>query len=80
MNSKFRKMDDTQFRAYSPKTEAEYEDYIAEKAFREWCEENQHDPTADEAREMYAEETNSESWEDMDEHDADGWEHNMNKD
>lgn len=79
MKSKFQKLSDAELLAYSPSSDAEFEDYQAEAGFREWCKENEEDPSTGEAREAYEEESNSDGWDDMDEDEKAGWEDNMNK-
>jgi len=83
MKSRFFKMSQAAFAAYSPKNELEMEEYQEEARFREWCKEHGEDPEAEESRESYEEEETNHgdaAWNDMDDDERQGWEHNMNKD
>lgn len=76
----FRKMSPKLLAAYQPKSQDEFEGLQKEKDYRQWCQENGDDYEDDQMRECYREATGETFWEDLDEDDRDGWEHNMNKD
>lgn len=83
MKTKFQKMSQEAFETCSPKHEREMDDYREEARFREWCKANSMDPEAEESRECFLEadaNQGNSAWEDMDDDEREGWEHNMNKD
>jgi hypothetical protein len=76
-----------EFEAYHPRTEEEFGELqeLAEKRqeFREWCKENEEDPETTESLEVYEEiqrECGQAWWDDLDDTDREGHEHNMLKD
>jgi len=78
---KFQKMSDAELAAYNWQDEDEAEVITREKDFRQWCRENDIDPDEDGSREHYKEATDpSAFWDNLDDDDREGWEHNMNKD
>jgi hypothetical protein len=80
--SKFGKMSSTELEAYQPRSQDECEALVAEKDFREWCKENDEDPENEDSRENYQivqRESGQGFWEDLDDDEREGWEHNMTR-
>jgi hypothetical protein len=79
---RFQDMSPEEFAAYRPRTEEERVDHEREVEFRAWCKENKEDPSEESVRESYCEiqrECGEQAWDDMDENDREGWEHNIGK-
>ena len=76
----FLKMSDAELASYTCQSQEEAEALSKEQDFREWCKENEIDPDEQGSREHYREATGESFWEDLDDDDRNGWEHNMNKD
>lgn len=82
-NSKFHKMSPAELEAYQPRDQDDHEAYIHEKDFRQWCVENEENYEDEESRSNYQDvqrETGQGFWDDLDEDDREGWEHNITKD
>ena len=79
-NPRFSKMSSAELQAYQPRTQDECEALSKENEFREWCKEHEEEPENEEARECYREATGESFWDDLDDDDREGWEHNMTKD
>ena len=76
-------MSPDEFKAYRPRSEDEIHYHEKEADFRKWCNENDEDPTAQEARDSYEEiqeETGDKFWDNLDPNDRAGWEDNMSGD
>ena len=81
-NSKFCKMSPAELEAYRPRDEDDHEALAKEKDFREWCNENEENYEDDDSRKNYHDfqrETGQGFWDDLDEDDREGWEHNIIK-
>jgi hypothetical protein len=79
-NSKFSKMSSAELETYQSRTQDECEELSKEKEFRDWCKEHEEDFESEEARECYKEATGESFWDDLDDDEREGWEHNMTKD
>lgn len=80
---KFGKMSSTELEAYRPRSQDQCDALAAEKDFREWCKENEEDPENEDSREHYQivqRESGQGFWDDLDDDERAGWEHNMLKD
>ena len=62
------------------KNEDEDAEMCIRDRFRDWCKEHEEDFESEEARECYKEATGESFWDDLDDDEREGWEHNMTKD
>jgi hypothetical protein len=80
--SKFSKMSSSELEAYQSRTQDECEALTAELDFRSWCKENDEHPENEDSREHYQivqRESGQGFWDDLDEDEREGWEHNMTR-
>jgi hypothetical protein len=78
----FSNMSDKELAAYHAHSEQEVGAINREVEFRNWCKENDEDPTSDQSRESYnivEEECGRKAWDTLDENDKDGWTDNITK-
>lgn len=81
--SDFHHLSNEEFNKLTPKGQYEKEIYEAEQAFREWCADDDLDPTHEDVRESFEEEQAEIRaeidgfWDNLDEDEREGWESMM---